>query len=264
MKKFKIGIGFWLLVLSCLFMQTFMLLLNYILALVLHELAHLYVAVKRGYSLKHFKVGMFGVAVELDENINQEDMFSINIAGPMCNFFICICCLALYQLFPITYVYLKDFCASNLILAVFNLLPVYPLDGGKIFKSLIKNNKIHRVLDSVIRYALCFIFLVLFAWSGITKFNWFYLLMACFFLIAKEKTSSFSLFKYKDKQKLEKVEILKVDEDLNLYELLKKINRNKYTIFFCKSTKFKYIDEDTLIDLATKKPLTMKIKQIED
>ena len=207
---------------------------------------------------------MFGVAVALDDNVNQDDAFAINIAGPMFNFLICICCLAMYQLVPISYKYLNLFCASNLVLAVFNLLPVYPLDGGKIFHTLVRNEKIYKVLDKVVRYSLSFIFVVLFALSGIANFNWFYLLMACFFLFSKEKrVPTFSLFKHKRTKRIEKVEILKISGDLTLFELLKKINPNKYTIFFCSDLKNKYIDEDSLVDMATQKPLTLKIKQID-
>jgi len=41
MKKFKIGASFLLLIFACVLMKNITLLLNYILALILHELAHI-------------------------------------------------------------------------------------------------------------------------------------------------------------------------------------------------------------------------------
>ncbi|MBQ8615437.1 MAG: hypothetical protein IJ415_02605, partial [Clostridia bacterium] len=133
MKKFKIGPSFFLLIVVCIMTKNIVLMLNYLLALFLHEIAHLWVAGKRGYSLRTIKLDMFGLAVDLNEKVDDKDQFAINIAGPVCNLFVCVLCLATYWLIPTSYIYLNTFCFSNLILAIFNLLPVYPLDGGKIF-----------------------------------------------------------------------------------------------------------------------------------
>ena len=132
MKKFKVGISFLLLVLVCVVFQKFTLLINYILALMLHELAHIFVATKCGYTLKEFKLSLFGVAVELNEKIDEKDSFAINISGPFFNLFLCLICVALYWLIPVSFSILNTFCISNLTLAIFNLLPIYPLDGFKL------------------------------------------------------------------------------------------------------------------------------------
>ena len=142
MKKFKLGISFLLLILICFITGNVELIINYILALTLHELAHLFVAVKSGYSLKLIKLDMFGLSIDLNEMIDDRDNFKINIAGPVCNLLMVVCCMAFYWLIPTSYFYLNTFCFANLILAIFNLLPVYPLDGGKIFRGIIKNDKI--------------------------------------------------------------------------------------------------------------------------
>ena len=265
MKKIKVGPSFFILIVVCLVTNNLLILLNYFLALMFHELAHLYTAIKCGYGLKQFKISMFGFSVELGENINPNDAFVINIAGPMCNFFLCICCLAMYQLLPNSYEYLNVFCAANLVLAIFNLLPIYPLDGGKIFQCMFSNQKVYKTVDLIVRYVLSIVFIILFILSGFEGFNWFYLMMFVFLLFSKKKEeTTFSLFKYKNHKKVEKVEILRVSEELSLYELLKKINTKKYTIFYCSNLKQKYVDEDMLVDLATHHPLTLKMKQISN
>src|SRR6185312_11873247 len=41
------------------------------------------------------------------------------------------------ETFPNVYVYVRTLWGINLIMLVFNLLPIYPLDGGQIFRSLL-------------------------------------------------------------------------------------------------------------------------------
>ena len=167
MKKFRIRPSFLLLVLLSIYFNKFSLLINYFLALSLHELAHIFVAINKGYKLKLVKLDMFGMSVELDETIDNKDCFLINIAGPMINLLIAVICVAMYWLVPTSYYVLKDFCLANLILAVFNLLPIYPLDGGKIFRGLIKRDKTYKVLDNVVRITLVMLSICGFVFSCI-------------------------------------------------------------------------------------------------
>lgn len=262
MKKFKFGFSFLLLVLICILMRNFLLLVNYLFALTLHELAHLFVATKCGYSLKQFKLNMFGVSVELDEKINDKDSFAINIAGPMFNLLLCVFCVALYWLIPISFKYLNLFCMSNLTLAVFNLLPVYPLDGGKIFKTLFSNNKKYKILDLCVRLILIGVSLILFLISLSLKPNLFFILLVIFFLIPIKQDPTLTLFKTKKDKKFEKIVLLKASEEETLFMLLKKIKPNHYTIFYFNEENPIYLDEDKVLDLATKFPLQNKMDEL--
>ena len=186
-KKVRIGISFFILVGVCIFTKQFMLLLNYFLALGLHELAHLFVATLRGYKLKLLKLDMLGMSLELDADIDGRDNFIINLAGPLANLLFAIICMALYWLIPTSYNLLNCFCVCNLILAVFNLLPIYPLDGGKIFRGIIKKDSTYKKLDLIIRLVFAALFIALFIFSIFHDINWFYLVMAAFFLISHPK-----------------------------------------------------------------------------
>ena len=254
MKKFKIGLSFWLIVLFCAITNSIVLLMNYLLALFLHELAHLLVALKRGYTLNKIKLDIFGLSLDLDEPIMDKDNFAINIAGPMFNLFMCLVCLACYTIIPDSYFYLNTFCFSNLMLAIFNLLPVSPLDGGKIFRSLIKSNKTFKIVDNIIRATLALISICLFfKFRAITN-SVIFLILALFFLMSRNRSCSLSIFKFKQNKSFDRVVILKVDGNMNLFQLVKKIKPNNYTIFYFSKT-HKYIDEDELISLATRFPL---------
>ena len=263
MNKIKIGPSVFILLLLCLIFSDFLLMFNYLLALFLHEMAHLFIATKRGYKLKEFKFDIAGMSLDLNDDISDKDCFAINIAGPTLNLFICITCLALYWLIPSSYNYLNIFCYSNLFLAIFNLLPIYPLDGGKIFRGIIKSDRTYKILDIIIRYTLSLLFLALFILSIFYTINCFYLIMTIFFLTSKPQNKpTLSIFKHSLKNSIEKVVILKVDENKNLYELIKIIKKSHYTIFYCSRKEPKYIDEDYIIEQAISHPLNTKLKDL--
>lgn len=264
MKKFKINISLFVLIALCFFCHKFLLMLNYFFALALHELAHMLVASKRGYKIKFVNLSMFGLAVQLDEDIDNHDAFAINIAGPFCNLILSVLCLAGFAVWPQLSSIFGVFCNCNLVLAFFNLLPIYPLDGGKIFKSIFKSNKTYKIADLIVRCVLSVTFAVLFICSIKHGVNLFYLLFALFFIFSKPNLKpNLSLFKAKNKStKYQKVALLKVGENINLFDMLKKINTHQFTIFYCANTATKFIDEDVVVGFALKYPLNTPINKI--
>ncbi len=263
MKKFKVGASLILLVAICLVFKNFLLLLNYFFALILHELAHLFVATARGYKLKQLRLDMFGLSLSLDEKIADKDAFAINLAGPLFNLVLCVICVACYWLVPESYYYLNLFCISNLCLAIFNLLPIYPLDGGKIFRSIFKNEKTYLKTDLILRITLCVLFAALFVFSCFNNINFFYILMSIFLLTSKpNREPTVSVFKTAKEKDFSKIVLIKVNENNTIFDLLKRIKRAHYTIFYCNTTKTHYLDEDGLINLSLTKPLNCQLKQI--
>ena len=263
MKKLKIGISFYLLVILCVLTKNLVLLFNYFVALILHELAHLWAAASKGYKLKQMCLSMCGLFIKLDEEIDDKDSFLINIAGPSLNLLLSVFCVALFWIFPSSYNYLSTFCISNLALAVFNLLPIYPLDGGKVVQGIFKNKKHFKVFNSIVKWLFVTLFVSLFIWSIFNVVNYFYLIMALFFITLKDNHQpTLSVFKFKSKNKIEKIIMLKIKPTETLFNLLKQLKNTSYTIFYCKETTQQYIDEESIINLSTKYPLTTKICEI--
>ncbi|MCQ2564290.1 MAG: site-2 protease family protein [Clostridia bacterium] len=265
MKKIKVSVWAILLLILSFVFNKFLLIFNYLLALLLHELAHVFVAENKGYKLKQFRFDVFGFSVELDEKIEDRDAFLINLAGPLCNVAICIGCLGMFWLLPASYLVLKTFCLCNFVLAVFNLLPIYPLDGGKLFRSLIKNDKVYGILNGIIKWGTGLGFLIVFVVSVVwQKINFYFLLFAVFFLFNKQdKSVKFSLFKTKKEKQFLKIKLLKIDEDAILLEAVKKIKHGMYTMFYVGGQVKKFIDEDTLVDLCIKNNLHAKFCELE-
>lgn len=262
MRKFKIGLSFYLLIIMAIMSNSVVLFINYILALLMHELAHMLVAVNKGYKLKELRLDIFGLSLALADKLDERDNFAINIAGPLCNLLLAILCMAMYWIMPVSYRYLNDFCVSNLALAFFNILPIYPLDGGKIMSGIFSSYKQYSRVDCLVRVLLTFFSLGLFVLSIFYTVNWYFLLLTVFFMSARKKSPTLSIIKYSKRKHIEKVVMYKVTGEEMLFDLLKKLSNNRYTIFFLRNGKTHYIDEDSIINLSTKNSLKTKIKDL--
>ncbi len=107
--------------------------LSYLVCVILHECAHAREAAKRGYELECIRLTVFGAALSgRFESIKAEDERAIAAAGPLLNLALALSCAAVWWLFPSTYFFTMDFAYANVGLLLFNLLPVYPLDGGRL------------------------------------------------------------------------------------------------------------------------------------
>jgi Zn-dependent protease/predicted transcriptional regulator len=110
-------------------------------SLLFHELAHSVVA--QHYKIRVLSITLFifgGVAsIERDPSKAIQE-FNIAIAGPLSSGFLAALFFGMSMLFPSneTVAALADWLwKTNAMLAVFNLLPGFPLDGGRIFRAII-------------------------------------------------------------------------------------------------------------------------------
>lgn len=111
---------------------------------VLHELAHSVVARSRGIPINGITLFAFGGVSELgDEPPTASAEFEMAIVGPAVSIAIGILLvflarIGLYQDWWHPAVMVMAYLGElNLILGVFNLIPGYPLDGGRVFRSIV-------------------------------------------------------------------------------------------------------------------------------
>ncbi|MBE5731094.1 MAG: hypothetical protein E7350_04010 [Clostridiales bacterium] len=105
----------------------------YLTTIVLHELAHAEMATRLGYTLDSFVLMPYGASLCGDfECVRSKDEILIALAGPLCNIIIAVVTVAVWWIFPASYVFTDRVVFANLFTAAFNLLPVFPLDGGRV------------------------------------------------------------------------------------------------------------------------------------
>jgi Zn-dependent protease len=109
-------------------------------ALVAHELGHALVARRAGVGVSSITLFVFGGVASLDsEPQRPRDELAIAIAGPLVSVFIAVVAfaLSLLALPPIVAEPLRWLARVNAGVAVFNLLPGFPLDGGRVLRGIL-------------------------------------------------------------------------------------------------------------------------------
>lgn len=98
--------------------------------ILLHELGHAITGIILGLKIKKININVFGLSIEFEnygkERINNKII--IDMAGPAINIITFIIAV-IFKNEEIAYI--------NILLAIINLLPIYPLDGGRIVKNLL-------------------------------------------------------------------------------------------------------------------------------
>lgn len=161
-------------------------LISYFIAVVMHEMAHAEVARRRGYSLVRVKIMPYGASLTgAFEGVRCKDEVAIALAGPLSNICIAVVCTALWWLAPVTYFFTEPFVLANVFTALTNVLPIFPLDGGRAVLALLSCKLPRQKAYKIVRifgYAACAAFTVLFSlslWYGV---NFTFALMALFVL----------------------------------------------------------------------------------
>ena len=193
MAKLKFKIHFSMLIFFCLlvYMGRAFLFANYLVTIILHEFAHTFVARHLGYTLKGFSLTPFGISLNISSQvIPPKDEIKIALAGPFMNFVISFFLVVLWWFFPETYNSTHIFCFTNLITCLFNLLPAYPLDGGRVFRAFIRQKKGDKQAINIcfrLNYFLCFMLATMFVLSLFVSPNFTYLfVIMCIFPNKKE------------------------------------------------------------------------------
>ncbi len=106
----------------------------------LHEFSHVFVSNKIGLDMIEIEMFPFGGVAKSKESfwISTIDEIFISIAGPIMNFVIVIIFIFINKVAPNINI-IEIIIKANLIIGLFNVLPIFPLDGGRILRSYISS-----------------------------------------------------------------------------------------------------------------------------
>lgn len=113
----------------------------------LHELGHLFAGLLLGFKPQSLGINPLGLSInfrikteDYNERIRKGNVLAIKkliiaSSGPLVNFILAILfTITDWEMFGIQ----KEFLIySNILIGIFNLIPIYPLDGGRILKNIL-------------------------------------------------------------------------------------------------------------------------------
>ncbi|RRJ30073.1 CBS domain-containing protein [Halocatena pleomorpha] len=153
----------------------------------LHELGHSIVAMRYGYEIESITLWLLGGVAnfaEFPEDWRHELL--IAVAGPIVSIGLGVGSYVLFLTTPVSLEAVRFvfgyLAVLNVVLAVFNLLPGFPMDGGRILRALLARNQPHaQATQQAAEVGKFFAFLL--GIIGVFT-NWFLILLAFFIYIA--------------------------------------------------------------------------------
>jgi Zn-dependent protease/CBS domain-containing protein len=122
--------------------------LGLFLCVLLHEFGHSLVAMRYGFEIESITLWLFGGVAnftEMPEDWRQELL--IALAGPAVSIALGVLSFLVFQVLPASQEPVKFvfgyLALTNVVLAIFNMLPGFPMDGGRVLRALLARTRPH-------------------------------------------------------------------------------------------------------------------------
>lgn len=255
--KIKIQPLFIIYIFICLYFGWVNNIFYYVLTISIHEYAHLYIARRLGYESDSILFSLSGAGLITNKSFKEKHDIIISLAGPLINLIIIIILISCWWIFPTSYLYTYDFVIANLVVMIFNLLPFYPLDGGRVLLSILylkgcDRNKFEKI-SLRLSFVLGVIFAILFIVSLFYKVNYNLIIIAIFMTINSiphdnNRYYAKSLSYNKNYEKPIEIKEFYVNTN-DKTKLLKHISPHYYSVFIVKNgNKFYRLEEKDLLE----------------
>lgn len=149
-----------------------------------HELGHAYAARRYGIGIRSITLWIFGGLASLESMPREWDReFWIAIAGPVTSVLLGVAFVGLLQVIPaglpVVLFVVGWLAVINVVLAIFNMLPAFPMDGGRILRALLARSRTYAgATRTAARVGT--LFALLFAVVGVLSWNPVLILIALF------------------------------------------------------------------------------------
>ena len=206
-------------------------------SVLLHELGHSYIAVKKHVRIRGITLMLFGGVAQLEDMPTEPGQEAqIALAGPLVSFLVGLGCYwSLSALDPRVH---PDLAFSlshigylNILLGAFNLIPAFPMDGGRILRSLLARRKPF-VTATKIAANVGKVFAFAFGIWGLLGGNLFLVLIAFFVYIGASQEYQFTVikatldgFRVRD---LMTPDVVTVEADTRVQELIDRMLREHH------------------------------------
>lgn len=163
-----------------------------VMSIFIHEFGHVLMAQAKGFKVRAITLMMLGGASQMEE-IHEEPSseFKVAIIGPLVSIGIAGVLFWIRELSSSANVDL--FCywmgQTNLILGIFNLLPAFPMDGGRVLRAFLVTRQGH-LQGTKMAVKISQIFSWVFGIIGFLQFN-FLLMLIALFVYAAAKSEYF-------------------------------------------------------------------------
>ncbi len=209
--------------------------LIYALTALLHECGHIFCASRMGYMCEKISLMPYGAAASCDtEGISPIDEIKLAVAGPLVNALICTACAGLWWFFPETYAFTDTVFSASALMFLINVLPAYPLDGGRIARCLLvlimprKAAAITlRVMSGGLAVAFVLIFFLAFKNLSLLTFAGFLLFSA----FEKEPLLTRINFTAKKPKRGKEIKYVMLNESSTFKDAIRHLDGSRYLVF---------------------------------
>ncbi|SDE73129.1 M50 family metallopeptidase [Sporomusa acidovorans] len=121
-------------------------------AVLWHELAHMLMAMGLGYKVRQIELLPFGAVARVERlaDAGATSEIMIAAAGPLASFGLAALCYTEWNEVSNWQDVFKFYGEVNLMLALFNLLPALPLDGGRILRAVLSLRRDYRSATAIV------------------------------------------------------------------------------------------------------------------